>query len=95
MAVEKAYQRFRVIGFPALAACLLAEALLQWRYLGTDNKVGNAFAVFFIFVFIVFHQVGFNQRYGRKEMLTVHRVSMLQPSCMCRRYSQQQLDIKV
>jgi hypothetical protein len=46
-----------VIGFPALAACLLAEALLQWRYLGTDNKVGNAFAVFFIFVFIVFYQV--------------------------------------
>jgi hypothetical protein len=58
IALEKAQLKFLVIGFPALAVCLLAEALLQWRYLGTDNKVGNAFAVFFIFVFIVFYQVG-------------------------------------
>lgn len=46
-----------VIGFAGLACVLLAEALLQWKYLGTDNKAGNAACVLFIFLFIAFFQV--------------------------------------
>lgn len=46
-----------VIGFASLAGILLAEALLQWKYLGTDDKAGNAACVLFIFLFIVFFQV--------------------------------------
>lgn len=43
-----------VVGFAALACILLAEALLQWKYLGTDSKGGNAACVLFIFLFIAF-----------------------------------------
>ena len=39
-----------LIGFPSLAACLFAEGLLQWKYLGTTDKAGNAACVFFFFV---------------------------------------------
>lgn len=46
----------KVIGFPGLAGCLFAEGLLQWKYLGTDNKAGNGAALFFIFLYIVFYQ---------------------------------------
>jgi hypothetical protein len=42
-----------VIGFPVLAVNLLIEALLQWRYVGTDDKGGNIAAVAFIFLFII------------------------------------------
>ena len=45
-----------VFGFPLLACCLLAEALLQWKYLGTTNKPGNAACVLFIFIYIVCFQ---------------------------------------
>lgn len=45
-----------VIGFPCLAACLLGEALLQWRYLGTDDKAGNAACLLFMFLFIICFQ---------------------------------------
>jgi hypothetical protein len=45
-----------VIGFPALAVLLLLEGILQWQYLGTDNKSGLAGCVFIIFVYIVFFQ---------------------------------------
>lgn len=41
-----------VIGFPCCALILLAEALLQRSYSGTDNKGGNAACVFFLFLFI-------------------------------------------
>jgi hypothetical protein len=46
-----------LIGFAAIAGVLLSEALLQWKYLGTDDKPGNAACVFFIFLFIVIFQV--------------------------------------
>ena len=45
-----------VIGFPLLACCLLAEALLQRQYLDTINKPGNAACVLFIFIYIVCYQ---------------------------------------
>ena len=45
-----------VIGFPTLAAILLAEALLQWKYLHTDSKSGNAACLVFIFLYIIFFQ---------------------------------------
>lgn len=45
-----------VIGFPALAANLLIEALLQRRYLNTDSRGGNIAAVAFIYLFIVLFQ---------------------------------------
>lgn len=45
-----------MIGFPALAINLLIEALLQWKYLGTENKAGNGAAVACIFLFIVLFQ---------------------------------------
>ena len=48
---------FTVIGFASLACILLAEALLQWKYLGTDSKGGNAACVLFIFLFIAMFQV--------------------------------------
>lgn len=45
-----------MIGFPALAVCLLAEALLQWKYLGTDNQAGLAACCLFIYIYIIFYQ---------------------------------------
>lgn len=45
-----------MIGFPGLAGCLLAEGLLQWKYLGSDKAAGNAACLFFIFLYIVFYQ---------------------------------------
>lgn len=44
-----------VIGFPGCALCLLAEALLQRRYVGTGNKGGLGASVFFIFLFTTFY----------------------------------------
>ncbi|PMD47956.1 general substrate transporter [Hyaloscypha variabilis F] len=44
-------------GYPAIAAVLLAEALLQWRYVGTTDKAGNAAALFFIFIYIICYQL--------------------------------------
>ena len=35
-----------------LAACLLAEGLLQWKYLGTTDNPGNSAAVFFLFLYL-------------------------------------------
>ena len=46
-----------VWGFLALALVLLAEALLQWKYIGTDNKAGNAACILFMFIYIVVFQV--------------------------------------
>jgi hypothetical protein len=42
-----------VIGFPATAICLLAEALLQKRYIGTGDKAGLGAALFWIFMYAV------------------------------------------
>lgn len=46
-----------VIGLIALAVILLAEALLQWKYLGTSHKGGNAACILFIFIYIGVFQV--------------------------------------
>ena len=46
-----------VIGFPSLFCCLLAEALLSMKYLGSDNKTGNAACILFMFLYIIFFQV--------------------------------------
>jgi hypothetical protein len=46
-----------VCGYPAIAAVLLAEAVLQWRYVGTTDKAGNAAALFFIFIYIICYQL--------------------------------------
>jgi len=40
------------VGFPLCGLILLAEALLQRQYAGTDNKAGNAACVLFLFIFI-------------------------------------------
>ncbi|KAK5074469.1 hypothetical protein LTR70_005771 [Exophiala xenobiotica] len=45
-----------LIGFPSLAVILLIEGVLQWQYLGTDNKPGLAGCVFVIFIYIVVFQ---------------------------------------
>ncbi len=45
-----------VIGFPALAMCLLLEAVLQSQYLGTDNKAGLGACVAVIYIYIIFFQ---------------------------------------
>ena len=47
-----------VTGLALLACVLLTEALLQWKYLGTSNKAGNAACILFIFMFIAVFQVG-------------------------------------
>lgn len=36
---------------------LLAETLLQWRYVGTTDKAGNAAALLIIFIYIVCYQL--------------------------------------
>ena len=36
-----------------LACALLGEALLQWKYLGTGNKAGNAACVLFMFLYVM------------------------------------------
>ena len=40
---------------PALAAILLAQRPLQWKYVGTSNKAGNVACMVFIYLFIVFY----------------------------------------
>ncbi|KIX02609.1 uncharacterized protein Z518_08551 [Rhinocladiella mackenziei CBS 650.93] len=45
-----------LIGFPGLAVCLLLEGILQWKYLGTDNKGGLAACLVFIYIYIVIFQ---------------------------------------
>ena len=45
-----------LIGFPILALDMLAEALLQWKYLATQNKAGNGASVAIVFLFIVLFQ---------------------------------------
>ena len=45
-----------VIAFPSLAACLFAEGLLQWKYLGTTDKAGNSACVFVLFMYIICYQ---------------------------------------
>lgn len=46
-----------VIGYISLTLILLAEGLLQWKYVGTDDDAGNAACVLFIFLYIIFFQV--------------------------------------
>jgi hypothetical protein len=46
-----------VIGYPLIAAVLLAETLLQWRYVNTTNKAGNSAALLFIFIYIICYQL--------------------------------------
>ncbi|OAG35679.1 hypothetical protein AYO21_10150 [Fonsecaea monophora] len=41
-----------VVGLPAMAAALLAEALLSRRYVATDDKAGNAACIVFLFLFV-------------------------------------------
>ena len=62
-----------VIGFAALACILLAEALLHWKYLGTDSKGGNAACVLFIFLFIVFFQVSSSETTALTAYVLTHR----------------------
>ncbi|KAK6381339.1 hypothetical protein LTS17_004396 [Exophiala oligosperma] len=45
-----------LIGFSALACCLLAEALLRWEYLGSDHKAGDSASVLFTFIYIMLVQ---------------------------------------
>lgn len=45
-----------VIGFSSLAACLLAEAVLQSHYLGTNSTSGLAACLVFIYLYIVCYQ---------------------------------------
>ncbi|ETI27393.1 hypothetical protein G647_09583 [Cladophialophora carrionii CBS 160.54] len=45
-----------LVGFPAMAVCLLLEGVLQSRYLGTDHKAGLAGCVAVIYVYIVVFQ---------------------------------------
>ncbi|KAK3640165.1 hypothetical protein LTR56_005577 [Elasticomyces elasticus] len=45
-----------LVGFPILALDLLAEALLQWKFLATTDKAGNGACVAIIFLFIVLFQ---------------------------------------
>jgi len=45
-----------LIGFPGLAACLLMEALLQWKYLGSNNNVGLGACIAVIYLYIVIFQ---------------------------------------
>lgn len=45
-----------MIGFPAIAANLLIEAMLQLKYVGTDDQAGNSAAVACIFLFIILFQ---------------------------------------
>ncbi|KIV85577.1 hypothetical protein PV11_01255 [Exophiala sideris] len=45
-----------VTGYCLLAGVLLAEALLQWKYIGTTNKGGNGACIFFMFVYIMVFQ---------------------------------------
>jgi hypothetical protein len=54
--VEYAKTLSTVIGFPSLAVCLLAEALLQHRYLGTNSQGGLAACLLFIYLYIVCYQ---------------------------------------
>ncbi|EXJ68554.1 uncharacterized protein A1O5_08347 [Cladophialophora psammophila CBS 110553] len=49
-------RRLFLIGFPALAANLLIEALLQRQYLGKTNQAGNTAAVACIYLFIILFQ---------------------------------------
>ena len=46
-----------MIGFPGIALILIAEALLQMKYLGSDSKAGNAACLLFVFIYIVFYQL--------------------------------------
>jgi hypothetical protein len=50
-------RRLFLIGYPLIALCLLTEALLQWKYVGSDSKVGNGVALAFIFVYIILYQL--------------------------------------
>ncbi|KAJ9610506.1 hypothetical protein H2200_005283 [Cladophialophora chaetospira] len=55
--VDKVGRRTLIVwGFLALAMVLLAEALLQWKYIGTDDKAGNAACILFMFIYIVVFQ---------------------------------------
>jgi hypothetical protein len=47
----------QVIGFPATAAVLLIEAVLQSQYLGNDNKSGQIACLVFIMLFIMAYQI--------------------------------------
>ncbi|KFY68508.1 hypothetical protein V496_01030 [Pseudogymnoascus sp. VKM F-4515 (FW-2607)] len=48
-------RKLLLIGFPALGLILLAEALLQRRYVGTADAAGNGAALLFIFLYAVFY----------------------------------------
>ncbi|RVX72806.1 hypothetical protein B0A52_03159 [Exophiala mesophila] len=49
-------RRLIFVGYISLTLILLAEGLLQWKYVGTDDKAGNAACVLFIFLYIIFFQ---------------------------------------
>ncbi|KAF2502955.1 general substrate transporter [Lophium mytilinum] len=50
-------RRLFLIGFPLTGLALLAEALLTRQYAKSDNKTGNAAAVFFLFFYIVVYDI--------------------------------------
>lgn len=45
-----------VSGYLALACILLGEALLEWKYLGTDDTAGLAACLLFLFLYILAYQ---------------------------------------
>lgn len=45
-----------VIGYSSLSLCLLAEALLQYKYLGSSNRAGLGACIFFIYLYILLYQ---------------------------------------
>jgi hypothetical protein len=45
-----------VFGYFTLACILLSEALLEWKYLGTDDEPGLAACLLFLFLYILAYQ---------------------------------------
>ncbi|KAJ5587147.1 uncharacterized protein N7459_002912 [Penicillium hispanicum] len=43
------------IGMVGCALCVACEAAMVGKYSGTDNKIGNGFGVFFLFLFVTFY----------------------------------------
>jgi MFS family permease len=50
-------RRMFLIGFPAMGVCLLIEAMLQMKFLGSGNAAGNKAAIAFMNIFIVLFQL--------------------------------------
>lgn len=51
-----------VSGFVSLAAILLIIAILEWKYVGTNDRSGNSACVAMIILYNLVFQVGFRLR---------------------------------